>query len=362
MTHDERVQILRRAGYTPSQAPFLAHVMVHGGYFLRRQFAAATGRPDGGTATDFLRRLRARGHARRSTFGRGSEVYHVHHRGLYEATGEPASPSQRRVRLRAVVRRLMTLDVALMHSATGTLATANEKVEFFGQRLGLSEDLFPSVGHTWSARGRRGAVRPFPDQMPILLNGADDGVTLVYVHGPASTLAGFSTYLESYAPLLTQLPKADVAFCTVDVEGFDAPVRRLFERWRRTAPTHRRASLAVLRRDLERHFHRRRAQEAAPDWRVCPNDRAAVGRGNRRFAHPRYAGLFGWWSVAGNRVLDDFVAREPGVDVAHVGLCVCPIAHRYDLFGTAIARDLRWRQQQPIRRRPRSDSAPLRAA
>jgi hypothetical protein len=162
----------------------------------------------------------------------------------------------------------MTLDVALAHPPTRTLATANEKVEFFQRRLGLSEDMLPSVGQMCPGRRRLGAVRPFPDQLPILLNGTGDRVTLVYVHGPVTTLGAFSTYLESYALLLTRLPKADVAFCTVDVEGFEAPVRRLFERWRRTATMRRRASLAVLRRDLERHFYSRRALETGPTWRA----------------------------------------------------------------------------------------------
>ena len=49
MTNAERIQALQRLGYTEREAAFLCLAALHGGYFLRRQYAQFLGREDGGT-------------------------------------------------------------------------------------------------------------------------------------------------------------------------------------------------------------------------------------------------------------------------------------------------------------------------
>jgi len=63
-TDDHTAQALEALGYTPRQAQFLALVAVHGGYFLRRQFLASTGRAHGLAAVRFLERAVTRGDVR----------------------------------------------------------------------------------------------------------------------------------------------------------------------------------------------------------------------------------------------------------------------------------------------------------
>jgi len=51
---DQTVHVLEAFGYTTRQAQFLALVAVNGGYFLRRQFGAFTGRTHGLATVRFL--------------------------------------------------------------------------------------------------------------------------------------------------------------------------------------------------------------------------------------------------------------------------------------------------------------------
>ena len=50
---DAAAQALEAFGYTTRQAQFLALAAMHGGYFLRRQFLAFTGRAHGLAAVRF---------------------------------------------------------------------------------------------------------------------------------------------------------------------------------------------------------------------------------------------------------------------------------------------------------------------
>jgi hypothetical protein len=338
MTHEACIDALRQQGYTTGQVNFLARVMVHGGYCLRRQVAAATGHADGGMATAFLRRLVARGHARVRRCARRGLLYQVTSPRLYAAIGEPDRPSRRRVSLTSVLRRLMTLDVVLAHQAWRVLGTEREKVDHFTRDRGLSPQLVPE---TWNSGHRgRGSLRAFAEGGPVLISPQDDGVTFVYVQGPATTVTGWTTFLVAYAPLLTVLPRVEVLFATVDPMGFGARAQAAFAAWQRTARQRRETELRRTRAALERLFRLRMAVRSGGVDLLRGWDPHAVRRLGSRQVHPRYAGLYGDWSVAGSRILDRFIAAEPRVQVAHVGCRVWALPHRYDLFGTAAARSL----------------------
>ena len=59
MTNDERSDALRRFGYTEKEARFLCLAGLHGGYFLRRQFAEFIGNSSGGTPASLIEKLLA---------------------------------------------------------------------------------------------------------------------------------------------------------------------------------------------------------------------------------------------------------------------------------------------------------------
>jgi hypothetical protein len=126
MTPTERAEALRWFGYTRRQTAFLALVLVHGGFCLRRQFAAFLGREDGGLVTDLVQRLVRQGHGRRHVFRRHTEVVHIFARALYQAIDEPDCRHRRAVSLATMRQRLTVPDLVLAHSTATFPATERD--------------------------------------------------------------------------------------------------------------------------------------------------------------------------------------------------------------------------------------------
>ncbi len=324
----DSVAELQRCGYRRRHAAFLANVLACGGYFLRRQLVAATQQPDGGVATKFLRRLVARGYAHRGVYGRRTRLYHLRDGYFYETIGDANSPCQRRVGVRAIVRRLMTLDTVLAFPDARALVTAEEKRDHFGSQRGLREGLFPV---RWERRGRHGprdVRRVSPDRAPILVEPPDDRVSIVYVQGPANSLAGWTTFLEIYGPLLSFLPRARA-----------------------------RARQAALRRYLQL----RRQVEGMVSWDVPPALRAALNLARRPLADAAYDYAYERWKLDGEALIARVEPSPEQLEVAHVELVVQRIPYRYDCFGTLVAQSLRARKPRGRPRPRRIDSARLRS-
>jgi hypothetical protein len=361
MTLPEAVAGLQRYGYPRRHAAFLACVLAHGGYFLRRQLLAAMERPDGAMTTKFLRRLVAHGYVRRATYARRTQLYHVHHAFFYDALGDPNSPFQRRAGLRAIVRRLMTVDTLLAFPDTRALGTADEKRDDFVTHRGVREGLLPV---RWDRRGRHGPRcirRLFPDRTPILIEPDGEGVVLVYVQGPARSLGGWTTWLETYAPVMSSLPRVRVLFATVDPEGFGAAVQATFARWQADPQAQLRARAKRRAAALRRYFQLRRQVEWMVSRDVSSTLRAALNAARRGFTDDQYDRTFERWKLDGEALIARYAACPEGVAVAHVALAVHRIAHRYDCFGTLVAQSLRAPVRGPSRRPARIDSARERA-
>ena len=86
--HTDRARVLEEFGYTARQAHFLTLVALHGGYFLRRQYVAFTGRAHGQATVRFIAKAVAREHIRVLPYGRQGHLFHVCARPLYAAIGE----------------------------------------------------------------------------------------------------------------------------------------------------------------------------------------------------------------------------------------------------------------------------------
>jgi hypothetical protein len=330
MTHDERVSAVRLQGYTPRQAAFLAMVLVHGGYFLRRQFARFLERHDGGLVTAFVHALVERGHARRHVFRRRVEVLHVRSRHLYRAFGDGDSRFRRPVSLASIVERLMTLDLALAHPGARFLVNEWEKREYVA---GLPESALPS---RWVALGRPGVqqhVRYFTDGRPVFIEPPDGHLHVAYVHGPAATLAGFAHFLEDYQRLLGRLPSPTVHLCAAFGGCAVEAARARFEWWRRTAPSRGRAEAEALRRDLTEYCDLRWRVES---WAAYGVETALLARARARFSGSQFEGLYERWKAHSSRAIDDFVELDRCPDLGHVQLQVEVLPHRYGFFGSAL--------------------------
>ena len=97
MTPGERATALQAYGFTARQASFVTMVLLHGGVCVPRQYCAFAGITRGQVMHDFFATLTARRFATVYPCARkGSHVYHLHHKALYQAVGEPDSRYRRR--------------------------------------------------------------------------------------------------------------------------------------------------------------------------------------------------------------------------------------------------------------------------
>ena len=203
----DRVAALRRFGYTLREAEFLEIAMTHSGHFLRRQFNAFLGQPDGGAADRFLRRANERGHLRSRRIAKRTMLHHVASYQLYRAVADPDCRHRRERALWAVRKKVMALDYVLAHRGERFLATGAQKLAFFSSELSLSPSCLPSKAYRVGGPDRL-ARRYFVDRFPIHVAGDDAGrfpvVSFCYVDDGLS-LSGFKTYLDRYQALLAVL-------------------------------------------------------------------------------------------------------------------------------------------------------------
>lgn len=222
---DQTVQALETFGYTTRQAQFLALVAVHGGYFLRRQFAAFTGRTHGLATVRFLDRAVSRGDVRSLPYGRQGCVFHLCARPLYAALGQEHNRNRRQAEWNAVVRKLMTLDFVLAHPTAHFVATEGEKSALL-QELRVRERLWPSRKYAPKRAGSGLTTRHFVDKMPWCREISDSRLWIVYVDAEV-TLRGFETFLEQYRGVLSALSSGVFYASPAPWLG---PVQRVFDK------------------------------------------------------------------------------------------------------------------------------------
>jgi hypothetical protein len=164
----ELVKVLVRFGLTERQAGFLATVMLHSGVFAGRQYAASAGITHGQKVHDFIEKLLVRRFVTPIELGSTgrARIFHVHHKPLYAAIGEPDNRNRRRVTIDRAIERLMILDGVLADRAVTWLGSEREKRRYFKQRLGslLRDDEYPRLVF---GKKPNVTVRYFPDKLPV---------------------------------------------------------------------------------------------------------------------------------------------------------------------------------------------------
>jgi superfamily II DNA helicase RecQ len=102
-------------GLTDRHARFLITVMLHSGVFVGRQYAAFARITHGQKVHDFIERLLVRRFVTPIELGSTgrTRIFHVHHKPLYSAIGEPDNRNRRRVIIDRAIERLMVLDGVL---------------------------------------------------------------------------------------------------------------------------------------------------------------------------------------------------------------------------------------------------------
>src|ERR1043166_7242622 len=96
MNLEHGIQTIAKRGFTERQARFLVLVARHSGVCVMRQYSAFAGIVFGQKTRKFLVSVvRARLVSTYACAHGGGRVYHVRHRAIYEAIGEPDSRLRR---------------------------------------------------------------------------------------------------------------------------------------------------------------------------------------------------------------------------------------------------------------------------
>src|SRR4051812_45071011 len=138
MTPEERLGAVKVMGFTERQADFLVTVMLHAGVCLGRHYCTFARIAYGQKMHDFFQSLLVRGYATARVCRHAkARLYHIHHKALYRAIGEPNNRYRRPTTLPRAIERLMVLDAVLTDRDRTWLATEHDKVAHFTLTVGL---------------------------------------------------------------------------------------------------------------------------------------------------------------------------------------------------------------------------------
>lgn len=145
MNLEHAVQTIAKRGFTDRQARFLVLVARHSGVCVMRQYSSFAGIVFGQKTRMFFAKLVRLGFV--STYdcahNRG-RVYHVRHRAIYEAIGEPDSRLRRPPGVPRALERLMLLDAILENPERIWMSAPAEKIDYFSSR-GIPTDDAPRL-------------------------------------------------------------------------------------------------------------------------------------------------------------------------------------------------------------------------
>lgn len=330
MTLGQRVGAIESYGVTERQAGFLVQVMLYAGVCVVRQYCAYSGIARGQVTHDFFRGLVTRRFASRYANAHGRYViYHVHHRGMYAAIGEPDSRFRKPTPLPTAIERLMLLDAVLSAPEMTWLATEREKLAHFTRLLGTGfrrEDLPRLV----FGRRPQTTTRYFPDKLPIGVLQGDAGHVFTYLVTRQSPV-DFRAFLHRHAELLRALhrwrlwllvprhfAKAAGAFRQAARDELATPLR------------------PAVADELLWYF---RASDTPPEPMTAEWTRFHQAR--QAFTAPRFRALQRAWAKGGRACIDATVSRtladalERGAGEVETHVLPHPYLHLSPLVGTA---------------------------
>jgi hypothetical protein len=314
-------------GFTERQAGFVVTVMLHSGVCLGRHYCTFSRITWGQKMHDFFRKLLDRGYATARKCGHNTaRLYHIHHKPLYEAIGEPDNRHRKPIALPRAVERLMLLDAILAERRVQWLATEQDKVAHFMLTRQVPRRDLPTLVFRADNCGSE-TVRYFPDKLPIGLG--PDRRTHIFMYLVTRPLpVDFRMFLERHAELLRALPEWTVRLLVP--RHLKNAVPRYQDAFREQVA---RPLNPTVRDELRWYFTARRDGSPAGNGRY---DRA-----RQAFGAPRFRVLYRAWLERGDSVvaatvspvLADAIGRRTGHLECHV------LPHRYlhlsTLAGTA---------------------------
>jgi hypothetical protein len=307
-----QIDALQALGYTEEEAHFLYLVATHSGYFLARQFLGFTGTCWGKRTTLFWNKLQSNQHARTYRFAKGGAAYHLFSRKVYRQIGRENLRNRREHELEYIRTRIAMLDFVLGSLGLNYLETEPDKVAFFCSELQVPKLHLPSK--TYSGRYTvTPTVRYFVDRFPMFFpvsSSVSRIVTLTYIQGPETNLAGFVHHLQMYLPLFREL--SDFRFLFLG--RTDAHFAKASELFRDLATIPLQSNPAE---DLLRYFAIRKAWDLAQYTALTEGDLIFRNLAKERFAGGRFEHVYRAWKVG--RISDAEIHEDfRGSDKPHI--------------------------------------------
>ena len=305
MNISDAVQAVAKRAFTERQARFLVLVMRHSGVCVMRQYAAFAGIVFGQKTRRFFDKLVTGGYA--STYDcshNRARIFHVRHRALYEAIGEPDSRLRRPPAVPRALEHLMLLDAILENPQIVWLSTPEEKVAHLTTLTAISQDALPHAVGATTGCGVERLIRLFPDRLPVGIH-PEGRVVLVYlVSDPLhEDLRGF---LQRHAVMLSRLSAWTLRIVLPPHLGASA------DHWRQVAWTQLATPLREpVLGELRWYFERLREVRSGS---LVEADDARFQRARQAFQPPRFPVLHRAWQRDGEAVLT--VAASPAISDA----------------------------------------------
>lgn len=224
---------LRKHGYTEREAAFLYLVGMHTGYFLRRQFLQFLQREDGAMTQRFLVKSMEREHVQAIEYATGRHICHLKSKTVYRILDQENSQNRRAKADTEIKARLMQLDYLLDHFGETFLETAERKVQFFHEKLGVLLDALPQIVYRGASAGEIQA-RYFADRFPISIQAATDSAPLVrlaYIDAGLRSISSFARWLEEHTAFLRSLKHAEVIYTADTAHNFIAAEHEFLRRF-----------------------------------------------------------------------------------------------------------------------------------
>jgi hypothetical protein len=201
MNLEHVIQTITKRGFTDRQARFLVLVARHSGVCVMRQYSTFAGIVLGQKTRKFFANLvRARLVSTYDCAHSRGRVYHVRHRAIYEAIGEPDSRLRRPPSVPRALERLMLLDAILENPESIWMSSSAEKIDYLSSR----DIAIENAPRLVMRQGDQQRARYFPDRLPIGVHSSGQ-VVLVYLYSDPMR-DEFRDFLQRHAPLLEKLP------------------------------------------------------------------------------------------------------------------------------------------------------------
>jgi hypothetical protein len=342
-TNDERIKALERIGYSELEAGFLCLAALHGGYFLRRQFAHFLGRQDGGTVTQLMQKALGQNHVRTSTWRQNTQLYHLCARPFYEALGQGDNRNRRPREVPAIKNKIMALDFVLAHRQAHYLATEQEKLDYFIGQLQLELATLPSKGYQSTPSGVT-TTRYFVDKYPISISpkpqeGATPLTSFCFVDEGLVSLSRFETYLTQYRPLFESLSTFHLVYVAGDRTHFGG-ARTSFERYliRGSSGSNGRGSDREIDRLLA-YFKARRLYEQQQFASFDRSQLIGLREARDEFSRPDHEALYAnWQATCDGAIREILTPKRTSADPVRGTFSTYFLEHDYGLFGSDMAR------------------------